>query len=125
MPRISKDEVTLAIDSPVVEGRYHDVDGFTVGFERFHADADGTPLFLGLPDDRCQCPHWGVVLSGALTLRFADRDETYVAGDAYIAGPGHVPIVTAGTELVEFSPAEAHAETMAVLEANMREAVQP
>jgi hypothetical protein len=33
--------------------------GYTVGCETYTADADLTPLFKGLPDDRCQCPHWG------------------------------------------------------------------
>jgi len=47
------------------------------------------------------------------------REETFVAGDAYYAPPGHVPAVTRGTELVEFSPAEAFAETMAVVARNL------
>ena len=63
--------------------------------------------------------HWGVVVSGRLMLRFADREESYEAGDAYYAGPGHVPIVTAGTEVVEFSPSIELQKTMAVLGANM------
>ncbi|MFN2625925.1 MAG: cupin domain-containing protein, partial [Mycobacteriales bacterium] len=75
--------------------------------------------FRGLPDDRCQCPHWGVVQTGSISFRFADRTETYVAGDAYYAPPGHTPVVTSGTEVVEFSPTEALAATMAVLEANL------
>ena len=49
----------------------------------------------------------------------ADRDEVYEAGDAYYAPPGHIPVVTAGTEVVEFSPTEAYRQTMAeVVEAS-------
>jgi hypothetical protein len=70
-----------------------------------------------LPDDRCQSPHWGYVLAGSLTLRYADGEETFDAGDAY-APPGHIPSVRAGTELVEFSPAEQFAETMAAVAPN-------
>jgi hypothetical protein len=120
MPRTCKDEAPLLVDSPVLKGRYVDLDGFTVGFETFEADADGAPVFRGLPDDRCQCPHWGVVLSGRFVLRYADREETYVAGDAYYAPPGHTPEVTAGTQVVEFSPSAELQATMAVVSANMQ-----
>jgi hypothetical protein len=41
-----------------MEGRYENLDGYVVGFEHFREDADATPLFKGLPDDRCQSPHW-------------------------------------------------------------------
>ena len=74
-----------------------------VGFEEFSADVDAAPLFRGLPDDRCQCPHWGYVISGRLILRYAHREEQYEAGDAYYAPPGHTPVVFAGTRVVEFS----------------------
>lgn len=26
--------------------------------------------FKGLPDDRCQCRHWGVVIKGQVTFRY-------------------------------------------------------
>ncbi len=119
MPRTRKDEAPVLVDVPVLEGRYVELDDYTVSFETFREDADGTPLFRGLPEDRCQCPHWGVVVSGRLVLRFADREESYGAGDAYYAPPGHVPVVTAGTEVVEFSPTVELQKTMAVLGANM------
>jgi hypothetical protein len=122
MPRTSKVDAPVLMDSPVVEGRYVELDGYTVGFEHFHVDADGTPMFRGLPDDRCQCPHWGYVLSGRLVLRYADHDETYAAGDAYYAPPGHVPVAAEGTEIVEFSPTGPLGQTMAVLDANMQAA---
>jgi hypothetical protein len=122
MPKLSKDSASHREESPVLVGHYGDLDGMTVGFETFRADADGTPFFRGLPDDRCQSRHWGYVVAGSLTLRYADRDETFVAGDAYYAPPGHVPVVTEGTQVVEFSPAEEHARTMAVVARNLEAA---
>ena len=59
------------------------------------------------------------MLQGRLTFRYADRDEVYEAGDAYYAPPGHIPVVTAGTELVEFSPTDEYAKTQAVLARNL------
>lgn len=123
MPRTTKTEAPILVDEPPIEGRYVDLDGYTVAFETFRLDADPAALFRGLPDDRCQCPHWGVVKSGSLTMRYADRDETFNAGDAYYAAPGHTPVVAAGTQIVEFSPTEALQQTMAVVGMNMASGV--
>lgn len=119
MPRTRKDEAPVLVDNPVLHGRYVELDGYTVSFESFPSDADGTAAFRGLPDDMCQCPHWGVVVSGRLTLRFGDRQEVFEAGDAFYAPPGHVPSVDAGTEVVDFSPTPLLQETMAVVAANL------
>lgn len=119
MPSASKLTTPVAVDLPQIEGRYADLGGYTVGFETFPQDVDPAPLFAGLPDDRCPCPHWGVVQSGQVTFRWADHEETYGAGDAYYAGPGHLPLVSAGTSVVEFSPTDLLGETMAAVERNL------
>jgi hypothetical protein len=106
-------------DFGVMIGRYAELDGYTVGFESFREDADATPLFVGLPDDRCQAPHWGYVVKGRIVFEYADRAEVYTTGDAYHAPPGHIPKIDAGSEIVEFSPADAYKETMAVAERNL------
>ena len=119
MPRISKTEAGIGVDEPMIEGRYAELGEYTVGFETHKLDFDPGPLFAGLPGDRCQCPHWGVVLSGRIVFRYADHDEEYAAGDAYYGAPGHLPLLFAGTEVVEFSPSEALAATMAVVSRNV------
>src|SRR4051812_37668798 len=85
MSKASKQSASHSEDFGVMEGHYEELGGYTVGFETFREDADATPLFKGLPDDRCQSPHWGYVLAGAVTFRYADREEVYEAGDAYYA----------------------------------------
>ncbi len=122
MPRTRKDEAPLLVDTPVIKGRYAELDDYTVSFETFPEDADGTPAFRGLPDDRCPCPHWGMVISGRLVLHYRGHDESYQAGDVYYAPPGHVPVVTAGTETVEFSLTAELRRTMEVVAANMSQA---
>jgi hypothetical protein len=119
MPKIAKATAPHTEDMGVMVGHYGELEGYTVGFEEFRADADATPLMQGLPDDRCQSPHWGYVLGGTLTFRFADHDEVYEAGEAYYAPPGHIPVVSAGTEIVEFSPTGPYRETMSVVERNL------
>ena len=37
-------------------------------------------------------------------------------------GPGHTPILYAGTEVVEFSPTDEHGRTMEVVTRNMQQA---
>jgi hypothetical protein len=119
MPRTSKAEAPIALDEPVIEGRYVELGGYTVAYETHKADIDPGPLFRGLPDDRCQCPHWGVVNRGKIIFRYADRDEVFQAGDAYYGAPGHLPLIFAGTDLIEFSPTDAFNETMTIVGANL------
>ena len=119
MPKASKETASRVEDMEVMEGRYEELGGYTVGFESFREDADATPLFRGLPDDRCQSPHWGYVARGRVTFRYADHDEVYEAGDAYYAPPGHVPVIEAGTDIVEFSPTVEYGRTMEVVAQNL------
>ena len=122
MPKVSKESATKGDDYGAVVDRAEDVEGYTVNFVSFREDIDATPLYKGLPDDRCQCPHWGYVLSGAVTFRYADREEVCEAGDAFYTPPGHVPVKHApGTEIVIWSPAEELRVTEAAMERNMKE----
>jgi hypothetical protein len=120
MPRSSKSDAPVVLDIPDINIRQVELDGYTVTFNTVKADADPAPLFRGLPDDACQCPHWGVVLTGKVVFRFADHDETYVAGDAYYGAPGHVPLSFAGTETIEFSPTAELQATLVVIGRNMQ-----
>lgn len=102
------------------EGHFADLGGYTVGFETYTAEADLADLFKGLPDDHCQCPHWGIVLKGKLTYRYSDgTEETIAEGEAYYARPGHLPHLYAGTEVVEFSPTDELAKTVEIINKNM------
>lgn len=123
MPSANAMTTPVTVDAPAIEGRYAVLAEFTVSFESFPQDVDPAPYFAGLPDDRCQCPHWGVVTSGQITFRWPDREETFVEGDAYYAPPGHLPLIAAGTSVTEFSPTGDLRATMAVVERNMASAV--
>ena len=123
MPKVSKSTASETLAMEGFEGHYEKLEGgYTVGFESYSEESDPAELFNGLPDDRCQSPHWGYVLSGKVAFRYADREETYTGGDAYYAPPGHTPLFFAGTEVVEFSPSEAFDETIGVVTENLRAA---
>jgi mannose-6-phosphate isomerase-like protein (cupin superfamily) len=121
MPKVSKRSASHVEQNPMAEDRHEEIEGYTVNFVSIHQDAELAPMLKGLPDDRCQCPHWGYVFNGRLTLRFADRDEVYEAGDAFYIPPGHTPVAQAGSEFVQFSPSDALREVEAVIMSNMRE----
>jgi hypothetical protein len=120
MPKVSMESAAHVEDHGIVVDRREDLDGYTVNFVTFHEAVDATPLLKGLPDDRCQCPHWGYVLKGRITYRFADHEEVFQAGDAFYLPPGHVPVVDAGSEFVQFSPSEELAIVTTAMMKNMQ-----
>ncbi len=123
MPKASKATASDSVHVEGYEGHFENFDGgYTVGFETYTADADMGELFKGLPDDRCQCEHWGYVIKGKLSFKTADGEETFETGDAYYVPPGHTPVLYAGTEVVEFSPTKELQQTMEVIEKNMESA---
>jgi glyoxylate utilization-related uncharacterized protein len=123
MPKASKATASDSRQVEGYEGHFENFDGgYTVGFETYTADADVGELFKGLPDDRCQCEHWGYVIKGKLSFKTADGEETFETGDAYYVPPGHTPVLYAGTEVVEFSPTKELQQTMKVVEKNMESA---
>src|SRR5438874_13787873 len=120
MPKVSMESAQVDDYGPVVD-RHMETHGYTIQFITFKETMDGTPMLKGLPDDRCQCPHWGYVLKGRVTFRFADRDEVVEAGDAFNLAPGHIPVKhEPGTEMVQFSPTEELRQTEAAIRKNMQ-----
>ncbi|MFF0390477.1 hypothetical protein ACFYS8_17565 [Kitasatospora sp. NPDC004615] len=111
MPKVSKQSATKVQEFGPVTDRREEMNGYTVEFVSFAADADLDGPLQSLPDGMCQCPHWGYVIAGRMRFVFADHEEVYEAGDAYYQPPGHRPYVDAGTELLQFSPTDALART--------------
>jgi hypothetical protein len=85
-----------------------------------HQSLDLVPLLKGLPNDMCQCPHWGVVLKGHKLVKYSDHEEELNAGDAYYMSPGHSTITHGGTERVEFSPKSELEKTNEAVGKNLR-----
>jgi hypothetical protein len=123
MPKASIDTASESLTTDGLEVRVEHLEGgYSVCFESHTADADLADLFRGLPDDRAQLPRWGYVIKGRVGFRFADREETYEAGDAYYVPPGHTPVHQAGAEIVEFSPTEILGQTIPVVLRNLEAA---
>jgi hypothetical protein len=121
MPKASRATASETVEVEGYEGHFEDLDGgYTVAFERYSADADLAPFFAGLPDDRCQCEHWGYVVKGSVTFKIRNSEETFQAGDAYYVAPGHTPVLSKGTEVIEFSPTVELRRTLDVVARNMQ-----
>ena len=76
MPKASKETASESTTVEGYEGHFEHFDGgYTVGFETYSADADLAPFFKGLPNDQCQCEHWGYVVKGKVKFTSADGSE--------------------------------------------------
>jgi mannose-6-phosphate isomerase-like protein (cupin superfamily) len=120
MPKVSKQSAGRVEDNPMVEVRGEELAGYRTEFVTIREGHDLAPLLKGLPDDRCQCPHWGYVFKGKLTWRFGDHEEVFTAGDAYYAPPGHAPEAESGSEFIQFSPADKLREVEETIMKNMQ-----
>jgi hypothetical protein len=118
MPGARKDTTPITIQNPMYVGRAAALGDYTVTFESLLGGLDPAPVFKGLPDDRCPCPHWCVVTSGRITMRYRDHEEIFEAGDAFYAPPGHLPLAAPNTELITFSPTAELEKLNAVLAKN-------
>jgi hypothetical protein len=121
----SKDALE-AVRMDAYEGRTGELGGLVVAFESMPAQfpPDPAALFRGLPDDHCQCDHWGYLFSGSFRVTRTDGSDFVVeAGEAYHLAPGHLVQTITAVELIEFSPRDEHARTMAQVARNV-EALQ-
>jgi hypothetical protein len=105
MEAVVRQDVPVVIEGDGVEVRVQEIGGgMSASFIRLPKGTDLGPALKGLADDRCQCPHWGYLLSGRLQMRTADGDKTYVGGQAFYWAPGHVPVALEDCDYVDFSP---------------------
>ncbi len=107
MPSGSRDDLPLTEIIPGYSSRMADWGGITVAFEKAHKGQDASSMVKGLPDDRCQAPHWGYLFSGTMIVDYGDRQETIEGGEAYYVAPGHKITFETDCEALEFTPTDA------------------
>lgn len=108
----TKDEIEPMVFGDY-EGRTADFGDWRVAWETLPAGfPPNESPFKGLPDDRCQCVHLGVVVEGSLKVTYLDGSEEVIrAGEAYRLAPGHFAQAIEHTQVIEFSPREEHERT--------------
>ena len=103
--KLPKEELPVALELPVATFRATDWGDLGVAYVEMAAGADATPLLEGLHDDRCQCPHWGYMLKGAIIVTYTNGEEEICkAGEMFYWPSGHTVRVEEDTAFVEFSP---------------------
>lgn len=113
MTATTRDQAPVAVEGNGVELRMREIGGeMTTGFVRLAEGTDLGPALVGLPDDLCQCPHWGYLLKGRLKMRTKTGDETYEAGQAFYWPAGHAPVALEDCEYVDFSPSKEFREVI-------------
>ena len=118
--RIAKEDIPVRIDVPGATARqvenFGDATGYgMIGGEYFSlgAGTDISGLLQGLEDDLCQSPHWGYIIQGKLTVRFADgHSEVPVTSDLFYWPPGHSVRAEEDTEVILFSPQHEHGKVI-------------
>lgn len=118
--RVAKDKVDVRMEIPGAVIRQRTNFGLMSGsgsisgeYFTLSAGVDTTPLFQGLEGDQCQCPHWGFVIRGQLTVTDAiGVQETANANDLFYWPPGHNVKVDADAEIVMFSPQHEHSHVI-------------
>ena len=123
MPSASRMSTPVAVDEPEIEGRYAQLGGYTVSVR--DAPAGPRPGARSSPD----CP---TTAASARTGASSPRARSPSAGPTTrrptwpatptTPAPGHLPLVTAGHAMVEFSPTGELDATMAVVMQNVAQA---
>lgn len=125
--RISKSDVPVKLDVPGAIARQELNFGDATGYGKMAgeyfsmgAGTDIAPLLQGLKDDLCQCPHWGYLIEGEVTVTYTDGSEEIVSGgDLFYWPPGHTVRVGADAEIILFSPEAEHCAVIGHLHAKL------
>ena len=126
--RIAKEDIPVKIDVPGATARqitdFGDASGYgKIGGEYFSlgAGTDITPLLQGLDGDLCQCPHWGYLFKGQITIQYHNGEkEVLKAGDVYYLPPGHSGSMDEEAVAIEFSPEKEYMEVLEHIKAKMQ-----
>ena len=104
MIALQQHQVPVAIGGDGVELRKQSMGDMSVAFVTARKGIDLRPALQGLPQNLCQCPHWGYVIKGRVRMHTADGHKDFTAGEAFYLAPGHAPEVLEDVEYVDFSP---------------------
>jgi hypothetical protein len=70
-------------------------------------------ILEGLPNNSCQCPHWGYLFKGQITIQYHNGEKEVIkAGDVYYLPPGHSGSIDEEAVAIEFSPEKEYNEVI-------------
>ena len=104
MQSMSMNDLDVRVQGNGVDFRTKPVGDLTMGWVKLDKGVDLSGATVGLPDDLCQCPHWGYVIKGKVRMKTKGGSQDFSAGQAFYWGPGHAPEALEDSEYVDFSP---------------------
>ncbi len=104
MNGITRGDLPIAMQVGGLELRFRPVGNMTLSFYQIPKSTDFASLLKGLPEDMCQCPHWGHLLKGKMLVHTKTGAEIVEAGQVFYMAPGHVPEFPEDCGLFEFAP---------------------
>jgi hypothetical protein len=121
--KTNKEDIPVTMQSPGTILRAQKGFGdMTVAYNQLPRGTDLSPLLKGLEHDSCQCPHWGYIFHGGMTVKYDDgTQEVLKAGDVFYLPPGHTVIVEEDIQLIDFSPSKELNEVMEHIKKRMTE----
>jgi hypothetical protein len=121
--KINKDQIPVTMEAPgTIMRAQSDLGGMTVGYHQLPKGTDFTPMFEGLNNNSCHCPHWGYVFKGTIRIVYDDGSEDVTtSGDVFYWQPGHTAIVDEDVILMDFSPDKELDEVMSHVAKKMEE----
>jgi hypothetical protein len=119
--RATKNELPLMLEAGPSSIRGADWGDLRLSVVSVPAGTDFGPLLKGLPNDRCQGPHWGYVLKGRIRIQYPTGDEVLNAGDFYYMPPDHSGVAEEDTEFLEVAPSDLHEAFLTNAKRNIEE----
>lgn len=107
------DDLTPELEGPGVSIRRMDAGGLAMCLIRLEAGVSTDSLFAGLPDDRCQCAHWGYIIAGTMRVHGSDGPRDFEARETYYWDPGHNLEAVTDAEYLEITRSEDYDGLMA------------
>jgi hypothetical protein len=107
------EDLTPELEGPGVGIRRMDEGGLAICLIRLEEGSRTDPLFAGLPDDRCQCAHWGYIIGGTMRVQGASGARDFEAGETYYWAPGHNLEAVTDAEYVEITRSQDYDALMA------------
>ena len=112
--KVKKEDIPVTMEAPgtIMRG-LPGYGGMTAAFNELSAGTDFAPVLQGLKNNSCQCPHWGYIIEGVITMKYDDgKEERLTAGDVFYMPPGHTGIVEKDLKMIDFSPEKELKEVM-------------
>ncbi len=106
MTVLKPEDVPVGLEMGNMVIRSCPIGDMVVTFYQVPKGVDFRPMFKGLAEDLCQCPHYGYMLKGKWLVHTKTGDELVEPGMAFYVDPGHWPEALEDCEFVEFSPTE-------------------